>query len=127
MKGPLAEVVIFPRYTGFVGAGTYISVPVDLSGFDDIALDIWRGALLGDPAEGAGFEMWLEESQDAQQWTEVDLGVTQPIDTPDAIDLYRFSTSRRWFRIRVIVTKDTVSHFVAMNVWASGTATRRTP
>lgn len=127
MKGILSEIVIFPRYVSLVGEGVFESVPVDLSAFDGVALEVWRGVFLTTSGGGGGsFEIYLQESHDAVAWTNVTLdGISQPIQSDDAIDLCRFTVGKKWFRISVNMSEGTDAIRAAMNIWASGYGVRR--
>lgn len=119
MIGALVPVVMLPRFTSYVGAGTFTTVPMSVEALDNAMLTFWRGPLIGGAASnpfGANFE----ESHDAVTWSEA----APPVTTANAIGGYAVPFRKRWFRIRVVLAAD-ANGVVGISLWMVGGAERR--
>ena len=121
MAGAESSIVIFPRFTTLVAHSTsaedpvdFTSLPLDVSSFGGVQLQVWRGQLMSN--SGSRYcEVFLEESLDAEEWA---MGPY----APEAIPLYQkktlflsYSFRLRWFRLRVRIKAATM-----VTLWAEG-------
>lgn len=118
MKGPLVPVSVLPRFTSYVGPGTYLTVPLDVQGYDDGHLVFWRGPLVGGAASNP-FRTWFEESHDAQVWTQIVTAPSSPVSTANASGDFVVPLTKRWFRVRVELAAD-ANGVVAISLWMAG-------
>ena len=65
MAGKRLPIVFAPRYTTYAGSGDFPSVGIDVSPFDTIVLNVWRGVIVG----GGSFNFKLQRSTDQTEWT----------------------------------------------------------
>ena len=109
MSAVESTIVLLARPTTFVGAATWCTMPLDVSGFGSIQFQLWRG-----PIRGTGtFKVYFEESLDALAWA---LGPATPVGydpadsstggdpTFDNPQLFAYAFRLRWFRLRVVTT-----------------------
>lgn len=123
--GIAVPLVMVPRFTGYVGPGTYATAPLDVSAYSAAHLTLWRGPLVGDTGSGALFECWFETSHDALEWTRVFPPPLSPVITAtDTSSVADVPVTRRWLRIVVRLTADT-SDVVGITCWASGLLEKR--
>ena len=117
MKGELVPVVLVPRYTGYVGSGTYTTMPLNVEAFAKGTITLWRGRL---PGTGSPtFTAYFEDSHDGVEWTPFDAGGEDP--GADASAIVRFDLVRRWLRVRVVLT----GSGTGASCWAVGMLERR--
>jgi hypothetical protein len=134
MIGPLVPVTMVPRFTSFVGPGTYVTVPLDVAAYESIALEYWRGVLGFDPSSGSpatrpSFAAYLEEAHDAYL-PDADWATLWSTTTPNASGLVQVDLTRRFLRLRVVLaskTNPSVDNLVAITCWAAGSLVRRIP
>ena len=98
MHGPLVPLVLIPRFTSYVGPGSYASVPLELSRYAFGSVTLWRGPLVG---SSPTYRAYLETSRDGVVWDTVfpigwDPGANNFEELPVAI-------MNRLFRIRVLL------------------------
>lgn len=123
--GIAVPLVMAPRFTGYVGPGTYATAPLDVTTYAAAYFTLWRGPLVGDTGTGALFECWFEASHDALQWTRV-----FPVPPAAVITATNTATdvstalTQRWFRMLVRLTADS-SNVVGITCWASGLLEKR--
>ena len=122
MIGELVPAVIMPRFTSYVGPGTYATVPLDVTEFPGGLVTFWRGPLVGGAAS-TPFQAIFEESQDAQVWRSTSPGT---VTTVNRSDPYAVLFGQRWFRVRVVLAAD-ANGVVALSMWLSGAFERRVP
>ena len=93
-----------------------------MAGFSQVAIDFFRGELLGSAAPAVTFEAYYEEAHEAEatEWEELN---PSPIG-PDGVGLYNLTFSRRYFRMRIVLTADD-DKFCAITCWASGSLVQR--
>ena len=124
MKGTLVPLVMIPRFTSYVGPGTYVTVPLPVAGFSEVAIEFWRGELLGGstPVTPATFEAFFEEAHEAEstEWIKFNSVAI----TADGVGLYKYSLTRRYFRMRIVLTAD-IDYYCAITCWASGSLVQR--
>ena len=110
MKGSLVPFVLFPRYTGLLGAATYTSVPVNAESFSRVVLTLWRGWM---PGTSPTFTIDIQDSHDAEEWTNLNTSAISTTD--DGLTTVALDLSRRWLRAKVVLggTDPAVSCWVA--------------
>lgn len=124
-SGLAVPLIRIPRFTGFVGPGTYATAPLDASAYSAALVTLWRGPLVGDTGSGALFDCWFEESHDALTWTRIVPPPPAPvITTVDTSNDLGVPLSRRWLRIVVQLTAD-ADDVVGITCWASGILEKR--
>lgn len=123
MIGTLVPVVMLPRFTSYVGAGTYATAPLAVEGFDKGRVTFWRGPLVGGAATSP-FTAYFEDSHDAVNWTEAGTNPSGPVTTVNATGGYAILFKKRWFRIRVVLAGD-ANGVVGITLWMAGALERR--
>ncbi len=121
-EGTLVPIVLFPRYTTFVGAtgSEFETLPVDVSPFEGARITLWRAAMQGTSSPAAKFH--FDESTDRNEWTACEgtpSGGTE-IGT-DVEVVVAFAPRRKWFRLRVHL----VGTNPAVTCYAQGLLVRR--
>ncbi len=116
MRGSLVPFILIPRFTSYVGAGSYPSVPIELSEYASGAVTLWRGPLLGTSPD---CEVWFELSRDGTIWSPMpavpfDPGDNGTVQCP-------VTTTNRLFRVRVELTGTNP----AVTMWCAGALERR--
>lgn len=127
MIGELAPVVMLPRFTSFVGGGTFTTAPLDVSEFSKVYLEFWRGELAGSQlSPAAAFSAQLEEASDPNPpggtWTPLGSAIT-------AVNTYTLeerTLTKRFFRIRIVLDLGN-GGVGAITCWAAGDFERRIP
>ena len=123
MIGELVPVVMLPRFTSYLGEGTYTTVPLDVSDYEGASLEFWRGKLRS-PASGtfnAYFEEASEPTMPNDRWTQL-----ASYSTADASVLVPLVFTKKFFRIRIELT-DATNHGVGITCWAAGSLQKRIP
>jgi hypothetical protein len=128
MTGETVPFVLIPRFTSYVGEGTYTTLALDVSAYSGAHLEFWRGRLLGAadpmPEPYEMFEAHFEEANQADapeaDWT----GIGAVIDEPNANDLVSLEFTKRYFRVRIVLV-DSTEDRVALTCWAAGNLVRR--
>jgi hypothetical protein len=121
MIGELVPVTLLPRFTSFVGAGTYATPPLQVEAFDLASLTFGRGPRVGGAAQDP-FRTWLEGSHDAQAWTTL----AGPISSASTVTSVGTPLSCRWLRVKVQLQGD-AGGLVGITLWMSGGLRRRVP
>lgn len=121
MTGEMVPFAPLPRYTTYIGPGTYATAPVDLSAYEGAVLSFGRGPLV---AAGTvfGFTTYFEVSHDALVWT-ADISE----DVPDETTALVVPLLKRWFRVRTVLETDDPAGLVAITLWATGSLKKRVP
>lgn len=126
-SGSLVPLVMIPRFTTYVGAGDYATAPLDVSAYGQAILTFWRGLLIDKTVppggSGATFTAHIEESHDAYEWTPIG----SPITADDTSTNEKPVLSKRWFRMRVVLTPRSDDNMAAITCWAVGSLVRRVP
>lgn len=112
--------VLMPRFTTLVGATTFTTLPMDVSGYAGAQFHVWRGPFRttssDPPPEPPAFTVFLEESLDTLSWV---LGPSTPtaftILEADA-KFFSYDFRLRWFRLKVVVT----GQHPVVTCWAEG-------
>ena len=123
MIGELVPATMLPRFSSFVGDGTYATAPMDIEPFEGGTATFWRGPLVGGALMNA-FIAYAEESHDAQTWTAVAGWGT--VDDPDDIDERTLLFTKRWLRVRIVLDADN-DGLVAISTWLTVSMRRRVP
>lgn len=118
MIGELVSVVMLPRFTSYVGPGSYATAPLNVEEYFVATLTFWRGPLVGGAAVNP-FRVYFEESHDAVAWTDAFTTPTPPVITAGTWDSYTVVLWKRWFRIRTELLAD-VSGVVGISLWMAG-------
>jgi hypothetical protein len=123
MVGELVPVVMLPRFTSYVGQGSFPTVPLDVEAYEFATVTFWRGPLVGGAASNP-FRVYFEESHDAQTWTSAFTTPTPPVTTANATGSFTVVFAKRWFRIRTELLAD-VNGVVGISLWMAGGLQRR--
>ena len=123
MIGALIPMVVLPRFTSYVGAGSFTMEPMPVVTFDKGQVLFWRGPLVGGAASDP-FRAYFEESHDAVIWSEAATTPSQPVTTADTSGTFSIHFKKRWFRIRVELAAN-ASGVVAISLWMVGELERR--
>ena len=119
MKGEQEPVVLVPRYTSFLGSGSFTTVPINLEPYSKVTISLWRGYM---PGSGPPtFKFYFEDSHDAETWTPFDPSGTDPGANPASPGSVSYDLIRRWFRVRVELTGSNTG----VTCWAVGMLERR--
>jgi hypothetical protein len=114
MMGELVPVVMLPRFTSYLGEGSYATVPMPVEAYQNICVTFWRGPLVGGDAT-TPFEAFFEVSHDAYTWE----SIHAPIDTVDTSDKLAMPLTKRWFRVRIELLADG-NGVVGLSMWMAG-------
>ena len=100
MSVDVVRIVIFPRYTSFVGTGDLRSPPIDIRTFADALFVGWQGNGLG--ATAATLQFTLEFSMDLTTW----IGAVTFPSSPVAVTEFVQSIVLQypWMRVKAVVT-----------------------
>lgn len=123
MTGSLVPIVVLPRFTSYVGAGSYTTEPLPMEGFDKGRVTFWRGPLVGGAASDP-FRTYFEESQDAVTWTEAGTTPSQPVTAANTVGGFEVLFRKKWFRIRVELAAD-ANGVVGISLWMVGELEQR--
>lgn len=116
MSGRNVAVVIVPRFTTYVGGGTYETIPIPVSAYDGLVVSVWRGALIGTvPTLSLGFL----ESNDLENWSACAGTVVPPGAGSEAQSSVSFT--KAWFRMNTVLA----SADSGVTMWAQGFFTLR--
>ncbi len=119
--GEKVPMVFFPRFSSFVGDGSYYTTPIDMLGFGQFSVSGWRGKLLGTTSPTFGF--LLQESADLESWENLDGVAWDPLE--DGTDTKTHTPTRRYVRMAVVLATSGGSDAQA-TCWAVGFAERTT-
>jgi hypothetical protein len=119
--GEIVPAILIPRFTSWVGPGTYTTAPMAVEDFAWSQVTLWVGPLLGGAASNP-LGIYFEESHDAYNWSWM-LG---PMTATDTAATYPLVFSKRWFRVRVVLAAN-AEGIVAITGWMNGAFRRRVP
>jgi len=122
LVGAMVPVVMLPRFTSYVGPGSYSTAPMDVTAFDYGEVTFWRGPLVGG-ATTDPFLAYLEESHDTLTWTAATPSL--PITAVNTFTRQVLTLTKRWFRVRVVLDDD-ANGVVALTMWMAGALQART-
>jgi hypothetical protein len=97
MSGRNVPVVLLPRYTTYIGGGSYPTLPIPSSAYGGLSATFWMGNGVGPP----GVTLAWMESNDLETWTVCAGGLTSP--TPNAVLPSIVTLTKAWFRLVVIL------------------------
>ena len=123
MTGELVPAVLLPRFSSFVGPGSFVTVPLDVTQYEVFDGFFGRGPLVGGAASNP-FLVYFEESHDANAWTQCITAPAQPMDATDLPAAISVTIHRRWLRVRVELLAD-ANGVVAVTLWLAGGLQRR--
>jgi len=117
LDGRLVPVVLYPRFTTFVGEGVqFRTFAVDVAPYEGARLAFWRGPIVGDPS--AVLKFFLEESQTRDDWAQ--LGST--IEPSEASETgVEVTFTRKWFRVTAEIALGSGS----VTCWGQGVLVKR--
>lgn len=109
------KIILIPRYTSFVGLGTFYTTPINVREFCHADVSFWRGNEFGTITTlGVG----LEQSPDLTTWT----GLASFTTAADDEDCQSADLTMEWLRMAVYMTVGTDPAF---SCWAVGNFERR--
>jgi hypothetical protein len=114
MAGELVPLVMFPRFSTLCGSGTYATLGMDVTEFQNAILNCWRGALYA----GTTFSMAFEESTDGVNWT--NCTGAAPLDPTSTETQVTAQLKKRWFRVTVTLGGSPTPAIYAATCWAIG-------
>lgn len=97
MAGKLETVTLVPRFSGFLGAGTYETVGINVTDFAGATVHAWRSALIGTTPS---VQFTFEESIDQENWTTC-TGGSADDPGPGTEEVYAITLKKRWFRVKI--------------------------
>jgi hypothetical protein len=118
MKGELVPVVMLPRFTSYLGEGSFATAPMPVEAYQNIVVTFWRGPLVGGDAT-TPFEAFFEVSHDAYEWEVVE----GPIDDVNTSGKFDVELTKRWFRVRIELLGD-ANGVVGLSMWMAGVLQR---
>lgn len=122
MIGEIVPLVMIPRFTSYLGEGTYTTVPLDVSDYEGATLEFWRGQLRS-PGTGT-FTAYFEQA--SEPWADDTLwNVLATVTSANASSLETLTFSRfPYFRVRIVL-EDATYHAVGVTCWAAGFLRKR--
>ena len=117
MKGALVPAVILPRFTSYLGGGSYATPPMPVEEFKEGTFTFWRGPLVGGATLNP-FYAHLEVSHDATVW--VQMSTITMVNTATQVST---PFPRRWFRVRTELAAD-ANGVVGISLWMAGVLER---
>ena len=115
MSQIVTPVVLVPRFTTVVGGGAFLSLPIDVSAYEEAEMSVWRSALIG---TGSTITIDVEESTDRNTWETVPGWDGDPGSGTE--DRYTLKMTKRWMRAAVssVVAANEIT-MTATTVWLS--------
>jgi hypothetical protein len=97
MAGRSVPVVLIPRWTSYIGAGTFPTAPIPVAAYSKLVLDFMGGTLPG----GVGTASFVcRESNDLATWS-VCGGSTPTFPGPFSETQWQFDITMAWLRFDV--------------------------
>jgi hypothetical protein len=100
MAGLMVPVVIFPRFTGLIGASAYNSLAIDVTAFYELRLSMWRSPLVG---TGASFAATVAVSMDRTIWDDIPGGSAVDPGANTEVE-YVLPINKRWLRVTILLS-----------------------
>ena len=97
MTGPRFPLVLIPRLSTYVGAGAFLTLPLDVSAFESATVHFWSSQLIGTaPTVTAVYE----ESTDLEEWKPCENGgpFNPAAETETTL---QFTFKKRFMRLKV--------------------------
>lgn len=112
MAGKNVPIVLIPRYTSYVGGGTYSTLPIPVSAYDSLVVSIWRS--IGTGVSPTLNVVW-QESNDLDDWDPCAGGISL---VPPVLEVQStVQLTKAWFRLVLLLGPTTNA---AMTVWSQG-------
>lgn len=99
MPGRSVPVVLLPRFTSYLGPGTFSTTPIPVAAYDRLLLSFLAGSLLG---AGSGVTLAMSESNDGDAWSPCS-GSTPALPTPFNEVQWTFNLTKAWLRFDVVL------------------------
>jgi hypothetical protein len=118
-----STIVLLPRFTTLVGAGTYLTAPLDVSRFGSAQFQVWRGffTYADESPLLPKFTIYFEESLDGLYWVQGPSAAKPWVIEADKTKLFSYGFRLRWFRLRVAITRESPGpQNVILTCWAEG-------
>lgn len=128
MSAVESSVVFFPRFSTLAGATSFATLPLDVSRFGGVQLQVWRGEL-----EFGGMEpdlkVHLEESLDGVLWpAESSKAFSLNSTQPNSTRFFSVGFRLRWFRVRFeLIDSELVTLYAEGILRAGGSGARAWP
>jgi hypothetical protein len=122
MAGELVPLILFARYSSFVGAGDYTTLGMDVTAYASALVNMWRRAILGTGATSC--LLTFEESTDQGSWSNCSVTTgSNPVTLQAETERLSVVTlNKRWFRAKVTLNGTGPS----VTCWAVGSLEQRT-
>jgi hypothetical protein len=117
MAGLQDPVVLFPRYTSFIGGMTYTTAPIPCQDYSAINISFWHGTVVGT----FSFVVLFNESSDGENWTQCGGGPWAFPFAPSEASLSAVLT-KSWLQFVIILGGGGGS---GVTLWAEGFLERR--
>ena len=104
MAGELVPLVMIPRFTTYAATGTYSTIAMDVTEYQNAILNVWRGTAVG--GGGSPYAIKFEESTDQVSWSVCSVtpsGGPNYDPGADSEAQYVAALKKRWFRVSVIL------------------------
>ena len=99
-SGMQVPLVLLPRFSTFAGVATFRTLPLDVSAYVNVSLNIWRAALCG---TAPTYAITIEESTDQVTWSTVS-GTTASYDPgSDTEGPQNGALRKRWMRATIVL------------------------
>jgi hypothetical protein len=103
MAGELVPLVMIPRFTTYAASGTYSTIAMDVTEYQNAILNVWRNAGVG---TAPTFGIKFEESTDQVSWSVCSVtpsGGPNYDPGADSEGQYIAALKKRWFRVSIIL------------------------
>jgi hypothetical protein len=117
MSRAQSGLILFPRFTTFVGAGDFATAALDVSAFGSAQIEFWRGPFIA--ADDAKFRLYMEESLDGVAWYPLPANARGHDPGEGKSVVLSQSFAMKWFRLRAQIS-DIGSERAAVTCWAEG-------
>jgi hypothetical protein len=114
MAGRSVPVVVVPRWTSYLGAGTFRTAPIPVAAYDVLSLNFMAGHPVGTTP---GVTMACKESNDMKVWTPCD-GSTPALPTAFTEIQWRFALSMAWVCFEITLIQS--GNVVGLTCYAEG-------
>jgi hypothetical protein len=99
MAGRNVPLVMIPRFTAYVGTGTYDLLPIPASAYDRLVINVWRGPMLGTTPT---LSVFFQESNDGDTWVDTTGTAGGPV--PLNVETqFTEALTKAWLRLRVVL------------------------
>src|SRR5262245_2885891 len=115
MVGEAVPFVLIPRFSSYIGPGSYNTVPLDVTEYSQATVVLWLGQLTP-TGTGCTFKLYVETSHDGNTWFLEPSGSPGYDPGDDASVGITFTCRRRFLRVRVTTTGTDAS----ITCWCAG-------